>query len=47
MIRFFDEDMFEIYATKDMVTGDELMHKYKSLKWRNRFKLLYSQSNEN
>jgi len=39
--------MFEIYAKNDIVAGDELTHTYKSLKWKNRFKPLYSQSNEN
>lgn len=41
MIRFFDEDRFEIYATKDIKAGDELTHTYKSLEWRDVFVPLY------
>ena len=37
MVRFFDEDRFEIYATKDIKKGDELTHTYKSLEWRPAF----------
>jgi hypothetical protein len=37
MVRYFDEDRFEIYATKDIVVGDELTHTYKSLEWREAF----------
>ena len=37
MIRYFDENRFEIYAIKDIKKGDELTHKYKSLKWRTVF----------
>jgi hypothetical protein len=37
MVRYFDEDRFEIYATKDIVHGDELTHTYKSLEWREAF----------
>tara|TARA_R110002073_G_scaffold18246_1_gene67813 strand:- start:2341 stop:2481 length:141 start_codon:yes stop_codon:yes gene_type:complete len=37
MVRYFDEDRFEIYATKDIVIGDELTHTYKSLEWREAF----------
>jgi len=47
MIRFFDEDRFEIYATKDIKVGDELTHTYKSLKWRDVFIPLYQQLSEN
>ena len=47
MIRFFDEDRFEIYATKDIKEGDELTHTYKSLKWREVFKPLYSRLTTN
>ena len=43
IIRYFDKDKFEIYATKDIKMGDELTHTYKSLKWRNTFKPLYTQ----
>jgi len=34
MKRYFDEDRFEIFATKDIKAGDELTHTYKSLSWR-------------
>jgi len=37
MVRYFDEDRFEIYATKDISAGDELTHTYKSLRWRTAF----------
>ena len=37
MVRFFDEDRFEIFATCDISKGDELVHTYKSLKWRTAF----------
>ena len=37
MVRYFDEDRFEIYATKDIKKDDELTHTYKSLKWRTVF----------
>ena len=43
MIRFFDEDRFEIYASKDIKVGDELTHTYKSLKWRDTFIPLYNE----
>ena len=51
MIRFFDEDRFEIYATKNIMEGEELTHTYKSLQWRDVFIPLYnelttSQSNQ-
>lgn len=51
MIRFFDENKFEIYATKNIKAGDELTHTYKSLEWRDVFIPLYnelttSQSNQ-
>tara|TARA_B110000438_G_scaffold172877_1_gene165224 strand:+ start:107 stop:535 length:429 start_codon:yes stop_codon:yes gene_type:complete len=42
MVRFFDEDRFEIYATKDIKAGDELTHTYKSLNWREVFIPLYN-----
>ena len=38
MIRFFNEDRFEIYAVKDIKAGEELTHTYKSLQWRECFK---------
>lgn len=37
MVRYFDEDRFEIFATKDIAAGDELTHTYKSLAWRTVF----------
>ena len=37
MERFFDEDRFEIRATKDIKKGDELLHVYKSKQWRTCF----------
>lgn len=40
MVRFFDEDRFEIYATRDIKAGDELLHTYISLKWRTCFQEL-------
>ena len=40
MIRFFDEDRFEIYANKDIKKGEELTHTYKSLNWRDVFRPL-------
>lgn len=32
--RFFDEDRFEIHATRDIPMGEALTHTYKSLRWR-------------
>jgi hypothetical protein len=43
MVRFFDEDRFEIYATKNIKAGDEITHTYKSLKWRDAFAPLYNE----
>ena len=40
MERFFDEDRFEIYATRDIEAGEELLHTYISLKWRTCFQEL-------
>jgi len=37
MIRFFDEDRYEVYAKKHIKVGDELVHTYRSLKWRSAF----------
>jgi hypothetical protein len=34
MSRFFEENRFEIHATKDIKKGEPLTHTYKSLKWR-------------
>ena len=45
MVRYFDEDRFEIYATKDIKKGDELTHTYKSLEWRDVFKPLFKKLN--
>ena len=41
MVRYFEEDRFEIYATKDIIEGEELTHTYKSLQWRDVFIPLY------
>lgn len=38
MVRFFDEDRFEIYAKNDILEGEELLHTYISLEWRTCFK---------
>lgn len=38
MVRYFDEDRFEIYATRDIMVGEELCHVYKSKKWRRCFR---------
>jgi len=40
MVRHFDEDTFEIYATRDIAAGEELLHTYISLTWRTYFKEL-------
>ena len=37
MVRFFDEDRFEIYANRDIEKDEELLHTYISLKWRTCF----------
>lgn len=37
MIRHFDEDKFEIYATRDIEADEELLHTYISLQWRKCF----------
>jgi hypothetical protein len=47
MIRNFNENKFEIIATKDIKKGDELTHTYKSLKWRTSFVELYAKLNQN
>ncbi|GFH60096.1 hypothetical protein CTEN210_16572 [Chaetoceros tenuissimus] len=40
MDRDFENDTFEIYATRDIAEGEELLHTYISLKWRTCFKEL-------
>lgn len=40
MIRYFEEDKFEIYAVRDIKENEELTHTYKSLKWRKVFEPL-------
>jgi SET domain len=40
MERFYDEDRFEIYATRDIAKDEELTHTYVSLKWRTCFQEL-------
>tara|TARA_R110002074_G_scaffold351620_1_gene522806 strand:+ start:560 stop:988 length:429 start_codon:yes stop_codon:yes gene_type:complete len=42
MIRYYKEDRFEIYATRNIKIGDELTHTYKSLEWRDVFVPLYN-----
>lgn len=37
MVRYFEEDRFEIFATRDIRAGDELTHTYMSLRWRECF----------
>ena len=37
MVRFYDEDRFEIYATRDIEENEELLHTYISLGWRTCF----------
>lgn len=37
MIRHFDEDRFEIFATRDIAKGEQLMHVYRSKQWRECF----------
>ena len=37
MVRYYDEDRFEIFATRDIAEGEELTHTYVSLKWRTCF----------
>jgi SET domain len=38
MKRYFDEDRFEIFATRDIEADEELTHTYISLTWRTCFK---------
>lgn len=45
MIRHFDKDRFEIFALTDIKKGEELVHKYKSLEWRDVFKDLRDMKN--
>ena len=40
MVRYFEEDRFEIYAVRDIKENEELTHTYKSLKWRKVFEPL-------
>jgi len=37
MTRFFDEDRFEIHATRDIAQDEEVTHLYKSIMWRQCF----------
>ena len=37
MVRYFDEDRFEIFATRDIAINEELTHTYLSLRWRECF----------
>ena len=45
MVRFYEQNRFEIYATKNIKMGEELTHTYKSLEWRDVFKNLYLELN--
>ena len=38
MVRYFDEDRFEIFATRDIDENEELTHTYLSLRWRECFR---------
>ena len=38
--RYYDEDVFKIFALHDINEGDELTHTYQSLQWRKCFKNL-------
>lgn len=37
MVRYFDENRFEIFAKRDINEGEELFHTYVSLEWRECF----------
>ena len=37
MVRYYDEDRFEIFATRDIEPDEELLHTYVSLTWRTCF----------
>jgi hypothetical protein len=37
MERYFEDDRFEIFATRDIEKDEELTHTYISLKWRTCF----------
>jgi hypothetical protein len=37
MVRYFDEDRFEIFASRDINKDEELTHTYLSLRWRECF----------
>jgi hypothetical protein len=37
MVRHFDENRFEIFAARDIAQGEELLHTYISLEWRECF----------
>ena len=38
VVRYFNEDRFEVFAQNDIKKGEELTHTYKSLEWRDVFK---------
>ena len=38
MVRYFDEDRFEIFAIRDIEVDEELTHTYLSLRWRECFR---------
>ena len=37
MVRYYDEDRYEIYSLRNIERNEELTHKYKSLQWRKCF----------
>jgi hypothetical protein len=37
MVRYYDEDRFEIFAERDIEKDEELLHTYVSLTWRSCF----------
>tara|TARA_B100000745_G_scaffold272678_1_gene200702 strand:- start:6 stop:386 length:381 start_codon:yes stop_codon:yes gene_type:complete len=45
MLRDFENDLYHIYALKDIKKDEELTHKYKSLEWRECFEDLRNMEN--
>ena len=41
LTRFYDDDRYEIHATRDIKAGKELTQAYKSLEWREVFRPLH------
>jgi len=46
MVRFYDEDRFEIFALRDIAQDEELTHLYKSIDWRDCFQDLKAMRNK-